>query len=182
MGATMPFSNYKVDSDLMESMRTAFHWVCKALQLNCDLEDRITEVIVTKIVQLAKAGARDPEILCGKVLADLETPAESVTERAPPEQHAPPPTRPAALANGPEYANSHRWDALRERQSGGYRWRLGSGERMGEGGAKVAGWSDGRRRPLCGLHPVKRRPVDAEGPGLDRPSTRRHPSVPTSRK
>jgi hypothetical protein len=49
---------------------------------------RITEVIVTKIAELAKAGERDPEILCGKVLADLEAPAESVTERAPPAERA----------------------------------------------------------------------------------------------
>jgi hypothetical protein len=100
MGATMPFSRYKTaDPDLMESMRTAFQWVCKALQLNCDLEDRITEVIVTKIVELAKAGERDPEILYGKVLADLETPAESLTERAPP---AEPAGTASAVANGPD--------------------------------------------------------------------------------
>jgi hypothetical protein len=99
MGATMPFSNCKVDSGLMESMQTAFHWVCKALQLNCDLEDRITEVIVTKIVELAKTGERDPEILCGKVLADLETPAESLTERAPPAERA---GTASAVANGPD--------------------------------------------------------------------------------
>jgi hypothetical protein len=83
----------------MESMRTAFQWVCKALQLNCDLEDRITEVIVTKIVELAKAGERDPEILYGKVLADLETPAESLTARAPP---AEPAGTASAVANGPD--------------------------------------------------------------------------------
>jgi hypothetical protein len=100
MGATMPFSRYKTaDPDLMESMRTAFQWVCKALQLNCDLEDRITEVIVTKIVELAKAGERDPEILYGKVLADLETPAESLRERAPP---AEPAGTASAVANGPD--------------------------------------------------------------------------------
>jgi hypothetical protein len=97
MGVTMPFSNYKADSDLMEAMRAAFHRICKALQLNCDLEDRITEVIVTKIVELAKSGERDPEILCGKVLADLETQAEGVTERAPLE-----PMTSSALASGPE--------------------------------------------------------------------------------
>jgi hypothetical protein len=93
----MPFSRYKTaDSDLMESMRTAFQWVCKALQLNCDLEDRITEVIVTKIVELAKAGERDPEILYGKVLAQLGTSSQDVTSREPPERAPTPITSVAA--------------------------------------------------------------------------------------
>jgi hypothetical protein len=50
--------------------------VCEVLQLSCDREDPLTEVIVLKIVELAKAGERDPDILCGKVLVDLATPAE----------------------------------------------------------------------------------------------------------
>jgi hypothetical protein len=78
MGATMPFSRYKagVNFDLMEAMRAAFYRVCDVLQLSCDREDPLTEIVVTKIVELAKAGERDPEILCSKVLADLETPIQ----------------------------------------------------------------------------------------------------------
>jgi hypothetical protein len=79
MGATMPFSKYVVDSDLMEIMRAAFHPVCDILQLACDREDPLTEIVVTKIVELAKAGERDPEVLCIDVLAQLETPARGVT-------------------------------------------------------------------------------------------------------
>jgi hypothetical protein len=79
VGATMPFSKYNGDfnADLMESMRAAFYRVCDVLELSCDREDPLTEVVVTKIVELAKAGERDPEILCSKVLADLGTPASS---------------------------------------------------------------------------------------------------------
>jgi hypothetical protein len=70
MGATMPFSRYKTaDSDLMEAMRAAFHRICDVLQLACDREDPLTEVVVTKIVELAKTGERDPEKLCFAVLA-----------------------------------------------------------------------------------------------------------------
>jgi hypothetical protein len=69
----MPFRNYSVSPDLMEAMRAAFHRVCEVLQLSCDVEDPLTEVVVTKIVELAKAGERDPDILCGKVLVDLTT-------------------------------------------------------------------------------------------------------------
>src|SRR5580658_9783403 len=60
MGSTMPFSKYTVESSLMEAMRAAFYRVCDVLQLSCDREDPLTEVVVTKIVELAKAGERDP--------------------------------------------------------------------------------------------------------------------------
>jgi hypothetical protein len=89
MGATMPFSKYAADSDLMEAMKEAFHRVCNILQLSCDREDRLTEIIVTKIVELAKAGERDPEILCIDVLARLEMPAQG--EARAPSDRAPPP-------------------------------------------------------------------------------------------
>jgi hypothetical protein len=57
LGATMPFSRYKIaDSCLMEAMRAAFYRVCDVLQLSCDREDPLTEVVVTRIVELANAG------------------------------------------------------------------------------------------------------------------------------
>jgi hypothetical protein len=72
MGATMPFSRYSnVDSGLMEAMRAAYHRVCEVLQLNCDTEDRLTEIVVTTIVERAKAGERDPQRLCDAVLARM---------------------------------------------------------------------------------------------------------------
>jgi hypothetical protein len=84
----MPFSKYTADfnADLMEAMRAAFYRVCDILQLSGDREDPLTEIVVTKIVKLAKAGERDPEVLCIDVLADLETPAQDVTSRAPAER------------------------------------------------------------------------------------------------
>jgi hypothetical protein len=94
----MPFSRCKIaDPDVIEAMRAAFYRVCEILQLSCDREDPLTEVVVTKIVELAKAGERDPEILCLNVLAQLRTSSQDVTPGAPP-QHAPPPTTPVASA------------------------------------------------------------------------------------
>jgi hypothetical protein len=63
MGASMPFSKYTADikADLMEAMRAAFYRVCDVLQFSHDREDPLTEVVVTKIVELAKAGERDPK-------------------------------------------------------------------------------------------------------------------------
>jgi hypothetical protein len=84
----MPFSKYSVDSDLMEAMRAAFYRACDILQLSCDRDDPLIEVVVTKIVELAKAGERDPEILCSEVLAQLNTPARGATPRASPEPRA----------------------------------------------------------------------------------------------
>jgi hypothetical protein len=76
MGATMPFSKYNADfnADLMEAMRAAFYRVCDILRLSGDREDPLTEIVIEKIVELAKAGERDPEVLCIDVLAQLEMP------------------------------------------------------------------------------------------------------------
>jgi hypothetical protein len=97
MGATMPFSRYNTafNADLMEAMRAAFYRVCNVLQLSGDREDPLTEIVVEKIVELAKAGERDPEVLCIDVLAQLEMPAQSEA-RAPSEQAPPPMTSAAA--------------------------------------------------------------------------------------
>jgi hypothetical protein len=85
MSATMPFStcNATVSPDLMDAMRAAFHRVCDILQLSCDRDDPLTEIVVTKIVELAEAGERDPEILCMDVLVALEPQSEA---RAAPER------------------------------------------------------------------------------------------------
>jgi len=45
--------------------------VCDALQLKCESEDSMTEIIVTKIVALWKVGEHDADRLANKVLNDL---------------------------------------------------------------------------------------------------------------
>jgi hypothetical protein len=97
-GVTMPFSKYNADfnADLMEAMRAAFYRVCDILQLSGDREDPLTEIVVTKIVELAKAGERDPEILCIDVLAQLEMPLQEAIPRSSPKAAS------DAQANGPE--------------------------------------------------------------------------------
>jgi hypothetical protein len=52
-------------------MRSAFQKVCDALQLKCELDDPMTEIVVNKIVAAAKAGEHDPDHLSSLVLADL---------------------------------------------------------------------------------------------------------------
>jgi hypothetical protein len=67
----MPFSKHDVDPEHMEAMRAAFNKVCDALLLKCDVGDPMTEVIVTKVVALAKAGEHDANRLAQLVLNDL---------------------------------------------------------------------------------------------------------------
>jgi hypothetical protein len=84
MGASMPFSKYTCEPDLMEAMRAALYRVCDVLQLSCDREDPLPEVVVTKIVELAKGGERDPDILCFTVLAELDMPLQEAIPRSSP--------------------------------------------------------------------------------------------------
>jgi hypothetical protein len=67
----MPFSKHVIDPARIEAMRTAFYRVCDALQLTGRVEDPITEIVATKIVDLAKAGELDPDRLCSRVLLEL---------------------------------------------------------------------------------------------------------------
>jgi hypothetical protein len=78
MGSSMPFSKYTCEPDLMEAMRATFYRIRDLLQLSCDRDDPLTEVVITKIVELAKAGERDPAILCSRVLAQLGRPVQSM--------------------------------------------------------------------------------------------------------
>jgi hypothetical protein len=67
----MPFSKHRIDPADIEAMRAAFKKVCDTLLLKCDVDDPMTEIIVTRIVALAKAGEHDADRLAELVLADL---------------------------------------------------------------------------------------------------------------
>jgi hypothetical protein len=78
--------NVNLPSEQIEAMRAAFNRVCEVLELSCDREDPLTEVVVTKIVELAKTGERDPEKLCFTVLTELEMPLQEAIPRSSPER------------------------------------------------------------------------------------------------
>jgi hypothetical protein len=67
----MPFSQHHIDPAHIEAMHSAFHRVCDALLLKCDVDDPMTAIIVNKIVALAKAGEHDADRLAELVLNDL---------------------------------------------------------------------------------------------------------------
>ena len=68
----MPFSKYDIDNEHIEAMQTAFRRVCDVLQLDCGREDPMTEIVVVKIVELAKVGEYDPVQVSECVLAELK--------------------------------------------------------------------------------------------------------------
>jgi hypothetical protein len=70
-GCQMPFSQHHIDPAHIEAMRAAFYRVCDALLLKGDVEDPMTEIIVNKIIALAKAGEYDADQLAAGVLNDL---------------------------------------------------------------------------------------------------------------
>jgi hypothetical protein len=65
----MRFSKHVVDPAHIEAMRSAFQKVCDALDLKCDADDPMTEIIAMKIIELTKAGEVDPGRICARVLA-----------------------------------------------------------------------------------------------------------------
>jgi hypothetical protein len=66
----MPFSKFDVNPERIEAMRAAFQRVCDILQLDCGRDDPVTELVVMKIIDLAKTEL-DPERLSIEVLAQL---------------------------------------------------------------------------------------------------------------
>jgi hypothetical protein len=70
----MSFPEFVVDPRQMNAMHLVFDRVCADLQLRCDIDDPLTELIVEKIVALATAGEIDPDRLYQFVLQDLHHP------------------------------------------------------------------------------------------------------------
>jgi hypothetical protein len=67
----MPIKTYLsgivLDAEATRALGTAFESACKALQLS-DRTDPATELVAKKLIDLAKEGERDPELLCAAVL------------------------------------------------------------------------------------------------------------------
>jgi hypothetical protein len=59
------------DPQLVEVTRLAFQKACDVLQLKCGPDDAITDLVATQIIELAKAGEADPDLLCSQVLIEM---------------------------------------------------------------------------------------------------------------
>jgi hypothetical protein len=60
-----------LEPELTEVMRRAFQKTRDVLQSNGHLDDATTDLITTKIIELAKAGETEPDRLCSQVLIEL---------------------------------------------------------------------------------------------------------------
>ena len=58
------------DPETKRIMGVAFEAARSSLRLS-DVSDRVVEVVAKKIIELAKAGERNPDLLCERALADL---------------------------------------------------------------------------------------------------------------
>ena len=66
-----PFLNgARFDPETQRVLGVAFEMVCIALRTE-DSDDFVKQAIATKIVELAKAGERNPDILCEQALNDI---------------------------------------------------------------------------------------------------------------
>jgi hypothetical protein len=74
-GTVMPISegieDHTLEPQLTDAMQQAFRKTCHVLQLKADANDPLTELVVAKIIELAKAGEIDPERLCSLVLISI---------------------------------------------------------------------------------------------------------------
>jgi hypothetical protein len=70
----MPFSGRAIDPNHLEFMRATFTRVCARLDLQCGREDRLTDIVVDAIVEIAATGEHDPDRLSELVLTRLMMP------------------------------------------------------------------------------------------------------------
>jgi hypothetical protein len=71
-----PFLNGEsFDLESTRVLGVAFEMVCIALRTG-DCDDYVKQAIATKLIALAKAGERNPDILCEEVLKDIGTPQQ----------------------------------------------------------------------------------------------------------
>jgi hypothetical protein len=77
MATIIPFlQDEAFDPDALRAMSTALDEVCRTLQVNGD--QRAREVIAVRIIELARRGERDPELLRDRVLLEAGAPPSMV--------------------------------------------------------------------------------------------------------
>jgi hypothetical protein len=69
------------DVEATRVLGVAYEMVCIALRIG-DCDDDIKQAIATKIIALAKAGERNPDILCEEVLKDIRRPQQWAASEA----------------------------------------------------------------------------------------------------
>jgi hypothetical protein len=71
-----PFLNgHQFDQECNRVLNLALEMVCIALRTG-DCDDGVKQAIATKLIALAKAGERNPDILCEEALKDIRRPQQ----------------------------------------------------------------------------------------------------------
>jgi hypothetical protein len=69
-----PFLNGEdFDKETVRILGVAFEQVCIGLQIG-DCADDVKQAIANKIIELAKTGERNPDLLCERALKDIRQP------------------------------------------------------------------------------------------------------------
>ena len=63
--------NFAFEPAHIQAMHRAFDAVCVKLQLSMASEDKLTELVEEKVIELATAGERNVETLTARVLAEF---------------------------------------------------------------------------------------------------------------
>ena len=70
----MPFLNCEhFDQETLRILGVAFEQACVGLRIG-DCDDDVREAIANKIVDLARTGVRNPDLLCERALKEIRQP------------------------------------------------------------------------------------------------------------
>ena len=73
MPITPYLNGHRVSAEERRVLSVAFEMVCITLRIG-DCDDGVKQAIATKIIDLAKPGERNPDILCEQALKEIRTP------------------------------------------------------------------------------------------------------------
>ena len=78
-----PFLNgRRFNQETLRILSVAFEQVCITLQIEGSADD-VRQAIANKVIELASAGERNPDILCERVLEDIRRPADELGDPLP---------------------------------------------------------------------------------------------------
>jgi len=63
----------QLDQETVRILGVAFEQVCITLRTG-DCDDNVSQAIANKIIELAKTGERNPDLLCERALEDIRQP------------------------------------------------------------------------------------------------------------
>ena len=70
MPITQFLNGHRFDPETRRILGVAFEQVCAALRTG-DCDDDVKQAIANKIIELAKTGERNPDLLCERALEDI---------------------------------------------------------------------------------------------------------------